>query len=96
MKLQFVEEEETEELEEPEPPKPKTRKPDKKILPAKKIEGYSESSFDGDSYKPHGTDIMTAFKLISGKSIRKYKGKGTNKALLEGLLEKGNEMLKKL
>ncbi|MHA1725584.1 MAG: hypothetical protein ACTSXH_12245 [Promethearchaeota archaeon] len=38
-------------------------------------------------YQPHGTDIMTSYKLIVGKSIRKYKGKGTNKALLDGLIQ---------
>ena len=79
----------TEELEVIEPPTPKVQK----TLPAKNIEESEKPQISG--YKPHGTDIMTTHKLITGKSIRKYKGKGTNIALLEGLIQECMKLKKK-
>ncbi len=67
---------------------------DKLKTPLKSKKTYASDNIN--LYTPHGTDIMTSYKLISGKSIRKYKGKGTNKALLEGLIEVSNELLKTL
>lgn len=94
VKFEFVEEEPI-----PEPNWDLSTKNTKENLDELKTPLKSKKTNDivvKNTYTPHGTDIMTSYKLISGKSIRKYKGKGTNKALLEGLIEKSIEMLKTL
>lgn len=70
---------------------PSEPEPNNWVTQIHEVREMIESTASG--YLPAIDDIMGAYRLLTRKSIREYKGRGTRKALLAGLIFEANKAL---
>ncbi len=63
----------------------------KSLLNRHKNDVFDDIEYELLGYNPHIEDIMSAYRLLFGKSIRKYRGKSTKRALYNGLRDMINK-----